>query len=482
MAYASKVRQAITAILVVVCTAAMIWFGNGLDPVWPLMWLAMLPVLWFALRSSWWIAAIVAASSMLLGGLNMWNYLHHVLGAPALVWVIAFLSAAIVFAASVLLFRALMLRGAVWGAMIALPAAWSSLEYIRNLTTPHGTAGSLAYSQLHFLPFLQLASITGPWGMSFILLLFPSTVAIAIHLRRSQRGLAVRVLSVGLSVIAAVLIFGAIRLAQPEGKTVRVGLISSDERGYATVSDPGAPTEKLFRGYAVAIDQLSAQGVRAIVLPEKLGVILDPDRRLVDAIFQAKADETGATIIAGAVYVAAPFTYNAARIYTPHAAVASYEKHHMLPPFESNLKPGTTIQLLPQAQQTWGVAICKDMDFTGLSRRYGAAGAGMMLVPAWDFNIDRAWHGHIAIMRGVEDGFSIVRSAKGGYLTVSDSRGRILAETLSDSAPFATLVADVPVEHRPTLYVRWGDWFPWVAFAAFGMAVVSLFLPRRFLR
>jgi apolipoprotein N-acyltransferase len=29
-----------------------------------------------------------------------------------------------------------------------------------------------------------------------------------------------------------------------------------------------------------------------------------------------------------------------------------------------------------------------------------------MLVLAWDFQDDRSWHGHIAIMRGVEDGFS----------------------------------------------------------------------------
>jgi apolipoprotein N-acyltransferase len=58
-----------------------------------------------------------------------------------------------------------------------------SIEYLRNLTTPHGTAGSLAYSQLRFLPFLQLASVTGPWGMTFLLLLFPSAVTLGWHLR-----------------------------------------------------------------------------------------------------------------------------------------------------------------------------------------------------------------------------------------------------------------------------------------------------------
>ena len=72
----------------------------------------------------------------------------------------------------------------------------------------------------------------------------------------------------------------------------------------------------------------------------------------------------------------------------------SYEKHHLLPPFESNLTPGTSLTLLHKPSATWGVAICKDMDFTGLSRQYGKAGAGLMLVPGWDFNLDRAWHGH----------------------------------------------------------------------------------------
>ena len=143
----------------------------------------------------------------------------------------------------------------------------------------------------------------------------------------------------------------------------------------------------------------------------------------------------------------------------------SYNKHHLLPPFESRLKPGATLLLLPEPSQSWGVAICKDMDFTPLSRQYGEAGAALILVPAWDFVVDRVWHGHMAVMRGVEDGFSIARAAKGGSLTVSDDRGRMLAETRSDSAPFAMLVAKVPAVHDTTLYLLLGDWFAWVILA-----------------
>jgi apolipoprotein N-acyltransferase len=100
-----------------------------------------------------------------------------------------------------------------------------------------------------------------------------------------------------------------------------------------------------------------------------------------------------------------------------------------------------------------------------------------MLAPAWDFNMDRSWHGHIAIMRAVEDGFSLVRAAKNGYLTVADNRGRVLAETRSDaSMPFTTLLASVPVRHSATLYLLFGDWFAWVACAVFLVCVARTLL------
>jgi apolipoprotein N-acyltransferase len=387
--------------------------------------------------------------------------------------------AALVFAVGVLLFRALLRRRAFWSALLALPATWVSFEYVRNLTTPHGTAGSLAYSQLNFLPFLQLASTTGPWGMSFLLLLFPAALAIGLHLRHKAPKQALRVVLASLGVIALVLIFGAVRLAlQSRGQQVRVGLIASDEPANVNVADEGAATARLFREYAGVAEQLVARDAQIIVLPEKLGVIVDPGAQSADSIFQSLSDKTKSTIVVGLIHVSAPVKYNQARVYAPGTPVLSYDKHHLLPPFESNLKPGTALTLISKPPQTWGVAVCKDMDFTPLSRRYGQAGVGLMLVPGWDFSIDRWWHGHIAVMRGVESGFSIAHAAKDGYLTVSDDRGRILAETQSDSAPFATLLADAPVRHDATLYLLLGDWFAWLALAILVFTLVRLYQVR----
>jgi len=473
MAFAFETRRIGIALLAVTATALLVWFGTGLFPMWPLMWFAPLPVLLFAGRHSWWATALVAGCAWLIGMLNMWRYLHLLLPAPFLACVMV--SFALVFVLAVLLYRALLGRGACWSAMLAFPATWVSFEYLLNLVSVHGTAGSLSYSQLNFLPFLQLASVTGPWGMSFLLLLFSSTLAVGLHLWRSERKQAMRILCAGLGLIGLALIFGAVRLSLPlPGPRIRVGLIASDLAVNSDIADEGAETARLFHDYAVAAESLAAHGAQIIVLPEKLGVVAEQRVAATDALFQSMADKTGAKIVVGLVFVNTPFAYNQARVYTPHAAVESYNKHHLLPPFESQLKPGSTLTFLPETQNRTGVAICKDLDFTPLSRQYGEAGTGLILAPAWDFTVDRVSHGHIAIMRGVEDGFNIARAAKLGFLTVSDNRGRILAETRSNSAPFATLIADVPEAHDATIYLMLGDWFAWLTLATLAFTLVQL--------
>ena len=468
------------AFLAVATTAVLVWFGNGLNPWWPLLWFAPVPVLLFASRSSLRGAALAAFLSWLVGSLNMWHYFRVVLRAPPLVWVLTFSITAMVFTAAVLLFRSLLRRGACWSALLAFPATWVSFEFLLNRISPHGTAGSLSYSQLNFLPFLQLASVTGPWGMSFLLLLFSGTLVIGLHLRPTAPKQALRIVSAGLGVIVLVLISGAVRLTLPMPRQqVRVGLIASDAPGNVDVADKGAETDRLFRAYATEAEGLAAQGAQVIVLPEKLGVAVDPDTKGIDSIVQSLADKTKSMVVVGLIDVSPPVKYNQARLYTPKAPLLTYNKHHMLPFFESQLKPGTTLTLMPEPSGTWGVAICKDMDFTQLSRQYGEAGVGLLLVPAWDFVQDRWWHGHMAVMRGVESGFSVARAAKQGYLTVSDDRGRILAEARSDATPFATLVADVPAVHDSTLYVLLGDWFAWLVLATLVFALVQLYRLRK---
>jgi apolipoprotein N-acyltransferase len=487
MAFAPDRKQIAITLATIAATAALVYLGNGLKPWWPLMWFAPLPLLLFAMRnsgraSSWRMTFLVSYFAWLLGCLNLFSYFHTTLQMSVWLWFAIFSVESLGIAACVLRFRSLLLRGRPWSALLAFPALWVTAEYLHNILTPDGTGGSFANSQLSFRSFLQLASLTGPWGMTFVLMLFPASIAIAWHLRKPAPKQSMRILSATLGLIALVLTFGIARLAKPNtGPFVKVGLIASETPENSGVASPGPEAERIFRAYATQVQSLAQQGAQIVVIPENLGVIIDqdaPNNNTADQIFQPIADQQNITIVAGVNHKSVDARYNQARIYTPHAVVASYNKHHLLPPFELIFKPGDHRTMLPNAALPnqagpVGVQICKDMDFTQLSRQYGLAGTALILAPAWDFKVDRFFHGHIAVMRGVESGFSIARASRGGYLTVSDNRGRILAETSANAAPFATLIAEVPTVHDNTLYLMWGDWFAWFAIA---IAIIT-FLP-----
>jgi len=319
--------------------------------------------------------------------------------------------------------------------------------------------------------------------MGFVLMLFPTGLALAIYLWTGARQQAMRLAGATLGVVAAVLIFGGVRLstAQP-GPEVSVGLVASDADGNLRVARPGAATEQLFAEYAQRAQELIRGGTQVVVLPENLGVVLDSGVARADALFQSVADRTGAVLVAGMTHaLSETMQHNEARVYAPGAAVRSYDKEHLLPPGENAYTPGTALTLFRARQklagQPWGVAICKDLDFTEPARSYGRDGVGLMLAPAWDFRVDGFWHGHIAVMRAVEDGFSLVRAARRGLLTVADDRGRIVAETASNAATFTTLTANVRAGHDHTVFLLLGDWFGWIASALLAVVVVrSLWL------
>ncbi len=479
MESANRFNSYALALLACAASALLHYFGNGLSPLWLLMWFAPLPVLIVALRIPAWQVGLLAPASWLAGYLNLWHY-FHVLGAPPIAWFASCGTAALAFGLGVLLMRALAHRRAMWSAWLSLPATWTTFEFIRYWIWPHGSAACIAYSQLNFLPFLQTASLAGPWGMGFVLLLFPTGLALAVDLWPQKRQQAARLLGATCSVLAALLIFGFIRLSTPQGDpVVKVGLIASDANGGSSINDPGAPTQHLFENYATHARELIAQGAQVVVMPEDMGVVLDSTVTDVDALFQPIADQTGSVLIIGMARRRSASQHNEARIYGPGVAPRSYAKEHLLPPFEtSRFTPGSrrTLFAAPANNpgQIWATAICKDLDFTNPARAYGQAGVGLMLTPAWDFRMDGFWHGHIAVMRAVEDGFSLVRSARDGLLTVADDRGRIVAEITSNAAPFATLLATVPAGHSHTVYLLLGDWFGWCAIALLALVLIQL--------
>jgi apolipoprotein N-acyltransferase len=475
-------------------SSTLFFFGTGMRPSWWLMWLAPLPILLVAPRVSGLFAFGIAALSWFVGTLNMWRYLRHILVLPnnphagplimpVDVTIGVLIVPSCVFALGVLLARAFMRRGALWRGALALPTVWTTYEYLKTVFSPHGTFGSLAYTQMDFLPLLQVASLVGIWGILFCLFFFPAAVATLFAGAASAMQKRRFAVTVGFCFIL-VMTFGWSRLhfaPKPE-HSIMVGLAASDLPKNLVIEEP-EENGRMLRDYLTEAKSMAAQGAEVIVIPEKLSVVVDPVLDEIDSLFKEAATANNTRFVVGVLHVTGGVKLNEARMYSPdNAPVITYEKHHMLPAFESKLRPGTTRTLVPQPSGLWGIAICKDMDFPALSRQYGKDGIGLLLVPAWDFGDDDWLHNRMAVMRGVESGFSIARAAKEGLLTLSDDRGVPLAERKSSaSVPFATLVANVPVRHDVTLYARFGDWLPWLKMVVLVGMLGSLLFNRGYL-
>ena len=82
-----------------------------------------------------------------------------------------------------------------------------------------------------------------------------------------------------------------------------------------------------------------------------------------------------------------------------------------------------------------------------------------MYVPAWDFIQDGWLHSRMAILRGVENGYAIVRTARQGQLTISDHKGKVLYEASCTNNKAAALTGKFPLVSTKTIYSQFGDWF-----------------------
>ena len=350
-----------------------------------------------------------------------------------------------------------------------------SVELLFARVSPHGTAGSLAYSQMDALPVVQIASVTGLWGVSFLVMAVPAAVAVATA-PAVTRGRRRAIVGAALVVVLGVLGFGAWRLTRPvDGATVGVGLAASDVDVRRFNTRDRLEALSLIDAFSGAIDTLAARGAQVVVLPEKIVGVTDAYKTEVEQRLADAARRNRVVVVAGLNEITTPLKRNVALVFAADGTrAAGYLKQHLIPGLEAGYVVGDTPSVVPATVPPWGVAICKDLDFPALGRVYASRGVALMLVPAWDFVADAWQHEAMAAMRAVESGFALARSARQGRLTVRDDRGRLVAAGRSDAAPLALVAATVKVRHDATVYARYGDWFAWLCAIVTGAVLARL--------
>lgn len=439
----------------------------ALNPLWPAAWLAPIPLLIAASTARWRMALGLGGVAGAIGSLSLLAYMVELSGpvdavlislARALQWVVI---AAIARAA-------MRLPSAL--AVFVIPAVFAGIEVLIAAVSPHGSAGSMVYSQLDVLPVIQVASVGGVAAIAFLLGLFASIVTFAVVGRLSNW----RSLVAPVRVLALALGYGVWRLAEPQAATgPRIALIAADE--HSGVSDDW---RTVWAVHAEAVQAAAADdGAEIAVLPEKLFRVDEGDvQEFLDAAATVAADAEIAIVVG--IDERGTVAHNRAYLIAPDGEVVSYDKRHLIPGFESSFTAGDGDVVAAVAGAQVGLLICKDLDFPSTIRS-AASGTSLLVVPAWDFGVDAWFHSRLAILRGVENGVPVARSAREGLLTLSDPYGRVVLETVSN-ADIQIDVADAPsAASAPTAYSSIGDVFGWASLVFAGGALMLALRPTR---
>jgi apolipoprotein N-acyltransferase len=452
---------------------AALHFALGLEPVWWMAWLAPAALLALALRSR---AGAARASTLLaaLAGLafNL-PYLATVLGFFGALLVLLLQS--LLWMALIMATRRIVLRYPRWWAVFAYPLLWAGTDTLMANLLPDGNWNSLAYTQAGFAPALQVTALFGTAGLVFVLSLPASALALLVA-RGSTLPHAWRAAAAAALPVAATLAYGMLRLQTPlAGQQTAYGLAAIDDAiGLQASAAYAAP---IWQRYEQQVEALARQGARIIVLPEKIAMLTPAQALQQQQRLAALAARLGVWITAGVGTDDGQHRRNLAWLLSPQGTPAqTYQKHYLAPP-EREFQPGSEYTLQNVDALHYGIAICKDMHFGALGRAYGQRGADVMLVLAWDFGADRHLAAAMTAVRGVENGYTVVRAAREGLLTVHDPYGRVLAQRDSAAMPGAAILATVQAGPQlATLYTRIGDAFGWLCAA---IAAVLVLLSRR---
>jgi apolipoprotein N-acyltransferase len=454
-------EKTMSVLLCAVLSGAMFYLSQGLDDVWVLAWIAPLPLLWLAYGPApRWQLFTAALAAFAMGQIYFLQSYGLFLMTTALS---EMFGNGVLFAATILLARCVQRRLPSGATLFAFPALWTAVEYVESLVSPHGAWVTLGYSQVAWPAAIQVASLFGAAAITFMLCLFANALALAAHGMR-------RTAWIGLGLCVLALGFGYARLRQSDGETVNVAALADISPAYVKAFRTGDRASGLAvtQEYAAVVRAQAAKGTQVFVTPEA-GV----EQSAVTPLALA-ARQTASLVVVG-THSRDP-ARNMAIAYLPDGKVRTYDKRHRLLPGEAIYRPGKVSGVIGGGR---AMAICKDLDFPRTIRADAQAGIRLMAVPANDFTKDGWIHARQAILRGVENGFAVVRSAFSGLETVSDAQGRVLASAKTDHFGMIVTRAAVPLGPGPTLYTRIGDVFAWFCVAlSMGLAATLLRKPR----
>jgi len=388
--------------------------------------------------------------------------------------------------------------------IILTPFLWVGLEYLRSILLTGFPWADLGHSQYLNLPFIQIADITGVYGLSFIILWVNITLYLVLH-QWPAKIFPYREVLISVIILTGVLLYGyakmdAVDRQASQQAILRVGLVQGN-------IDQSIKWDESFQRETLKIyERLSFRTAREepnlIIWPETAAPFFFQDAKQYQPEILDIPVKTNAFLLFGSpsykVERGKVNHYNSAYLASPSGEiVGKYDKIHLVPfgeyvPFGEILslgslgegigdfKSGKEIINLSLPQGKFGVVICFEIIFPDLCRKFVKKGANFLVTitnDAWFGRTSAPYqHFSIAVFRAVENRVFVARAANTGISGFIDSKGKILKRgtIFKEEA----IYGDIRLSTAKTFYTLYGDIFAWIC-SGFSVFLLGYILLRR---
>ena len=472
-----------------------------------LMFIALLPLFVALARArSGWEAAFLGWMSQTVAWLVMvpWvvRVMSHYGGLPYGLGVLIFVAMCLYLGLYGALFAFAFWRirpGASLGRWLLVPLAWAAVEYARTYLFAGFPWSLISASIVDYTSLLQLDRVAGPYALG-VLILLPSTVAAWLIVAR-PRGIGALLATAGVVIVCFVwwttgLVASKLIARVADGPMYRAAMLQPNISQEMRWDQDNLVTiyHRMMDMTHDAIDNGKAQ---VVIWPESTVPLSFATTENYRNSIESISRVGNVDVILGSVAddPAQPNKlWNAAFLVSGGRTIGHYDKIHLVPfgeyvPMRKMLffaeklvhavgefELGTKDTPL-DGRFRYGLAICYEVVFPQVPRTQVVHGANVLVTitnDAWyDGTSAPRQHLNMARLRAVENDRYLLRAGTTGISAFVDPTGRLVRELPMGAQ--GIVYADFQPRTTTTPYVRFGDWFAWVA----GLVVLVFSLPGR---
>ncbi len=380
---------------------------------------------------------------------------------------------------------------------ILAPLLWTSIELARTYLLSGFPWSSLGYSQYKTLPAIQIADITGVYGISFLIAAVNGSIVDLVMFRKTKRKSLLFGPALSTILLIVAIGYGFQTLQEPDaGRAIKISLIQGN------IEQDKKWDKKYQRDVFDTYLRLTGESLKynpdIVIWPEAstpfyFGRDKEYTDELTDFVKEHKIYLLFGTARVKSFEKRKYSLANSAYLLSPAGEIkGSYDKIHLVPfgeyvPLKKMLffvnklvvgigdfVSGDRYEIFETPKGRFGTVICYEIIFPGLVRKFVKGGAEFIVTitnDAWFGKTSAPYqHFSMAVLRAVENRVPVARAANTGVSGFIDSRGRILKA----SGIFEEGIhnGDIRIVTEKTFYTRHGDIF---AYICLGLTIVIVF-------